>query len=121
MKKIFLVLGLILVIVVSTWMFFVSPEFTKPDNPEGKTIYYTQITGPGFKDNERYDYEVTAYDENGKEKKLVFSAGKKLRKGAYIELYYTFFRRVTYWEEISFEELPKVVQQKYQKQEHGLK
>ncbi|MCR8980892.1 YxeA family protein [Brevibacillus laterosporus] len=116
MKKIFLVLGLIIVIMACLWMFFFSPEKLTPENPAGKTVYYTMITGPGVQDeNGRYDYELTAYNEEGTEKKLEFSAGKQLRKGAYVQLYYTLIRGVTYWEEVTFEKLPEAVQQQYQK------
>lgn len=114
MKKILLMLGIILVIGACVWMFFLTPGKLTPENPAGKTIYYAMITDPGVQDkNERYDYELTAYNEKGKEKKLEFSAGKPLRKGAYVELYYTRIRGVTYWEEVTFEELPEAVRQKY--------
>lgn len=56
---------------------------------------------------------MIAYDEKKKERGTKFSAGKKLREGAYIQLYYTMIRGVTYWEEVSFEELPEAVQQQY--------
>lgn len=76
MKKIWLVLGLIIVIVACLWMFFFTPEKLTPGNPAGKTVYYSMIIGPGVHDgNGRYDYELTAY--NGKERKrsLVFRLG----------------------------------------------
>lgn len=116
MKKILLVLGFIIVIGVCLLMFFFSPEKLTPDNSAGKTIYYTEITGPGVQGkNERYGYELTAYNEEGKGKKLSFSAGKQLREGAYVKLYYTLIRGVTHWEEVNFKELPKAVQQQYRK------
>ena len=49
-----------------------------------------------------------------RKEELSFSAGKKLREEAYIQLYYTMIRGVTYWEEVSFEEMPKAVQQQYE-------
>ncbi|MNH44648.1 hypothetical protein D3C79_1068760 [compost metagenome] len=64
--------------------------------------------------NGRYDYELAAYNAKGNEKKLSFSAGKQLRTGAYIQLYYTLIRGVTHWNEVTFEELPEAVQQQYQ-------
>jgi uncharacterized protein (TIGR01655 family) len=116
MKKILLVLGLLIVIGACLWIFFFTPEKLTPDNPKGKTVYYTMITDPGVQDeNGRYGYELTVYNEKGKEKILAFSAGKQLRKGAYVQLYNTLIRGVTHWEEISFEELPEAVQQEYQK------
>jgi uncharacterized protein (TIGR01655 family) len=116
MKKILLVLGLIIVIGACLLMFFFTPDKLTPENPAGKTVYYTMITGPGNKgENGRYGYELTAYNEKGKEKKLNFSTGKQLREGAYVQLYYTLIRGVTHWEEVTLEELPKAVQQQYQK------
>ncbi|MFS0612974.1 YxeA family protein [Lederbergia ruris] len=115
MKKILLILGLIIVAGVCLFMFFYNPDKLIPDNPAGKTIYYTMITGPGSQgDSERYNYELTAYNEEGEEKQLSFSAGKQLREGAYLQLYYTRIFGVRHWEEITFEELPKAVQQLYQ-------
>lgn len=115
MKKISLVLGLIIVIGACLWMFFFSPEKLTPENSAGKTIYYTMIIGLGVQDeNGRYNYELTSYNEKGKEKKLGFSAGKQLREGAYVQLYNTLIRGVTHWEEVTFEELPEAVQRQYQ-------
>jgi len=114
MKKILVLLGLLIVIVVCLWMFFLSGVRQAPDNPAGKTIYYTMIASSGSLDaNKRYDYEVIAYNERGKEKKLKFSASKELKEGAYIRLYYTVIRGVTSWQEVSFQELPDAVQEKY--------
>lgn len=114
MKKILLVLGFIIMLGACLWMFFFTPEKLTPDNPAGKTVYYTKITGSGVQgENSRYDYELIAYDEKKKKEKLSFSAGKKLREGAYVQLYYTMIRGVTYWKEVSFEELPEAVQQQY--------
>lgn len=116
MKKIWLILGLIIVIIACLWMFFFSPEKLTPDNSAGKSVYYTMVIGPGVQDdNGRYDYELSAYSEKGKEKKLGFSTGKQLRTGAYVQLYNTLIRGVTHWEEITFEELPEAVKQQYQK------
>ncbi|MBZ4224325.1 YxeA family protein [Bacillus wiedmannii] len=115
MKKILLVLGVIILIGACMWMFFFTPEKLTPENPAGKTVYYTKITGSSVQgQNGRYDYEVIAYDEEKKKEELSFSAEKKLRERAYIRLYYTMIRGVTYWEEVSFEELPKAVQQQYE-------
>lgn len=109
-KTVLAVLGLGVIIVASLWMFLFTPDKLTPENPAGKTVYYTIITGPGVQDmNGRFDYDLTAYNEKGKEKKLNFSAGKQLREGAYIQIYHTLIRGVTHWEEISFEKLPKAV------------
>ncbi|GIP19192.1 hypothetical protein J40TS1_48340 [Paenibacillus montaniterrae] len=114
-RTIFAILGLVVIIVASLWMFFFTPDKLTPENPAGKKIYYTVVAGQGVQDtNGRYGYELTAYNEKGKEKKLEFSAGKQLREGAYIQLYHTLLRGVTHWEEISFEDLPADVRQQLQ-------
>ena len=115
MKKIVLVLGFIIVSGICLGIFFYNPEKLTPGNSTGKTIYYTMIADPGVKgENGRYGYKLTVYTEDGKEKTLNFSARKQLKEGAYIQLYYTLIRGVTYWEEVTFEELPNAVQQQYQ-------
>lgn len=89
----------------------------RPDHPEGKTVYYTVITQEGVQDYKgRYDYELPAYDEQGNERTLEFSASKQLRQGAYLKLYHTPLRGVTYWEEVTFDQLPVAVQQKYKEE-----
>ncbi|GAA4831483.1 hypothetical protein GCM10023310_05860 [Paenibacillus vulneris] len=114
MKKLLLTLGIMLLIVVSLWMFFFTPDKLTPENPAGKTIYYTMVSGPGVQNmNGRYEYKLTVYTEKGKGKEMEFSAGKQLRNEAYVRLYHTLLRGVTYWEEVTFEELPEAVQQKY--------
>ncbi|WP_217558621.1 YxeA family protein [Paenibacillus sp. GbtcB18] len=115
MKKMLLVLGLMIVIGTCLWMFFFNPEKLNPETSAGKTIYYAMITGLGVQDeNGRYKYELTSYNEGGNEKKLGFSAGKQLGEGAYVQLYHTLIRGVTYWKEVTFAELPKAVQEQYQ-------
>jgi uncharacterized protein (TIGR01655 family) len=116
MKKIGLIWALIFVIVACLCMFFFSSKKLTPENPAGKTIFYTMVTSSGEQNNnERYVYEVIAYNEKGKEKKLSFSAGKPLRNGAYVELYHTLLRGVTHWKEVAYADLPETVKQKYQK------
>ncbi|MDQ0300379.1 uncharacterized protein (TIGR01655 family) [Salibacterium salarium] len=115
MKKILLIPGLIIVAGVCLSMIFYNPDKLEPENPAGKTIYYTEITGAGSQgESGRYNYELTAYDEKGEEKNLSFSAGKQLREGAYIQLYHALIRGITHWEEVTFEEMPDAVQEHYQ-------
>ncbi|MEM5593945.1 DUF1093 domain-containing protein [Niallia circulans] len=85
-EKILLMLGLVIIIGICLWMFFMNPEKLKPDNPAGKTVYYTMITGSGVQDdNERYDYVLAAFNEKGEEKNLSFPLGN---------LYHTGFREL---------------------------
>ncbi|MEZ0116412.1 UNVERIFIED_ORG: uncharacterized protein (TIGR01655 family) [Heyndrickxia coagulans] len=112
MKKILLVLTLIL----GNSLFLGACSSLEPDNPKGKTMYYTEITDTGKKDNDgRYEYKQNAYNEKGEEKKLEFSADKQLKKGAYIQLYYANFFGVRHWQEVTFKELPEAVQKSIQK------
>lgn len=116
MKKILLVVALIIIIFGCLLMLLMTPDKLIPDNPAGKTVYYTIVNDFGVEnEDKRYDYKLTAYNKKGKEKMLEFSAGKQLREGAYLQLYYTKLRGVTHWEEVTFEELPKTVQQLYTK------
>lgn len=85
-------------------------------NKTGADIYYTKITGAGEQiedkaDNSgetyiRYAYKLPAYDKNGDEKELEFTAGKQLREGAYLKVYYKESKGVTSYEEVTKKKLP---------------
>ncbi|MBE9916936.1 YxeA family protein [Paenibacillus donghaensis] len=109
MKKTLALFALVVVILTCLWLFFMDPDKLTPDNPAGKTTYYAIVNAePGGKDsNGRYDYELTGYTDRGKSKKLTFSTGKKLQNGAFLKLYSTYLRGVTYWEEVRPEQLPE--------------
>lgn len=117
MKKILLIGGLVLITIVSYSMFFFSPDRLTPENPAGKKIYYTVIHSEPkiLNDEERYEYHVVGYDKKGNEKDLHFTASKILKDGAYLELYTTTLRGVTYWQEIQYEQLPKKLQKIFSK------
>ncbi|KNF09050.1 hypothetical protein CLPU_4c00960 [Gottschalkia purinilytica] len=117
MKKITTVFSLLLVILAAFSIFFFNPRMLTPEDPTGKTIYYTMIESENVKlnDEKRYEYTLNSYDEKGNEKKLNFTASKQLREGAYLELYVATFRGVTYWQEVKYEELPEVIQEIYNK------
>jgi uncharacterized protein (TIGR01655 family) len=99
---------LIIVMVVAFFIFFFNPARLTPKNPEGKTCYYTMIVNDDIKlnDEEEYKYTLDAYNKNGKKKTLTFISNKQLREGAYLELFVTPFRGVTYWQEVQLDELP---------------
>jgi len=46
-----LVVGLIAVILVALSVFFFDPDRLTPENPEGKTIYYTMVINDDVKEN----------------------------------------------------------------------
>lgn len=112
-----LVAGLIVVILVALSVFFFDPDRLTPENPEGKTIYYTMVINDDVKENseKRYEYTLDAYTEKGENESLTFTSGKQLREGAYLELYVAPFRGVTYWQEVQFDELPERVRSIYEK------
>jgi len=110
-----LVASLIIIILVAFSVFFFNPERLTPENPEGKTIYYTMIINDDIKANsqKRYEYTLDAYNEKGEYKTLTFTSSRQLREGAYLELYVAPFRGVTYWQEVQFDELPEQVRSIY--------
>ncbi|AJQ61645.1 DUF1093 domain-containing protein [Bacillus thuringiensis] len=90
-------------------------------NRMGKDEYYVQITvdgkefdskasdGQKFKD---YEYKLTGFDKDGKEKELEFTAQKNLRKEAFLRVYNSDKKGVTAWEEVKKDELPAKVKEK---------
>lgn len=62
---------------------------------------------------ERYGYRTVSVDEEGKEEEVEFEAHKVLREGAYLKLYLDKHRSVTSYDEVTWEELPKAVQEKW--------
>ncbi|AZK47300.1 YxeA family protein [Paenibacillus lentus] len=114
MKRILIVVGLFIIMISAFIFFFYSPAKLTPENPSGKTIYYTMVQNNNVKtENNRYSYNLDSYNKKGSKKNLSFSASKELREGAYLELYTTTFRGVTYWQEIQFEDLPVAVKEIY--------
>lgn len=82
------------------------------------STYYTQIDnskmeGLSATDSMKYEYTLTAYDEKGKEKEVIFKTSRELREGAYLKLEVMLTRGVLNWEEVQFEEMPKEVREKY--------
>lgn len=115
MKKILGIVVLIVLIVFAFVHLFLNPKRLIPEDPEGKTVYYTQINNNEVKKNndDRYEYSLPSYNKKGKEKKLSFTASKKLREEAYLKLYETRFRGITYWQEVQYEELPEAIKKIY--------
>lgn len=63
-----------------------------------------QSTGRGGA--EAWEYTLDAYDEGSGHRQLTFTAGKRLRDGAYLELGYMPVREVVSWEEVKPEQVP---------------
>ena len=79
-----------------------------------KTAYYVQIDNTKIEqvstsDDMKYEYKLTAYNKNGKEKEVKFKTSRELREGAYLELDVMVTRGVIDWREVQQEELPDKV------------
>ena len=76
-----------------------------------KEQYYTQIDNTKIEeisstDDMKYQYTLTAYNKNGKEKEVQFKTSRELREDAYLELDIMQMRGVVNWREVQVEELP---------------
>ena len=79
-----------------------------------KESYYTQIDNTKIEevsgtDDMKYQYTLTAYNKNGKEKEIQFKTSRELREGAYLELEVMQMRGVVNWREVQEDDLPKDV------------
>ncbi len=85
----------------------------------GKTIYYTQIDNTQIKEitnsDMSYEYTLDCYQENGRKKSVIFKTSRALRGNAFLKIEYMEITGVHSWEEVQYDELPKKVQDKYNK------
>ncbi|EPC8408975.1 YxeA family protein [Bacillus thuringiensis] len=91
-------------------------------NRMGKDEYYVQITMDGKEGvsksmdgkvmGKEYEYTLSGFDKEGKEKELQFIAQKNLRKEAFLRVYHSDKKGVTAWEEVQEDELPKKAKEK---------
>ncbi len=83
------------------------------------TIYYTQIDNTKIQEitgsDMKYEYTIDCYKENGKKKTLKFKTSRELREDAYLKIESMEVTGVHSWEEVQYDELPKMVQEKYSK------
>lgn len=91
------IIGLLVIVLGAFSVFFLDSARLAPDHPKGKTSYYTMIINDevNIKQNERYEYRLDAYNTKGQVKTLSFTSSK---------------RRVTYFQEVQYNELPNRVQ-----------
>ncbi len=82
--------------------------------------YYTCVDNSKIKKLENissqdmpFEYSLTAYDEKGKMKTFSFKTARELREGAYLSLDIRVLG-VHSWKEVTYEEMPKNVQAKYE-------
>jgi uncharacterized protein (TIGR01655 family) len=59
-----------------------------------------------------WEYTLDAYDEGGGHRQLTFTAGKRLRDGAYLRLGYMPVRGVVSWEEVQPEQVPDAARER---------
>ncbi|PET92524.1 hypothetical protein CN941_30895 [Bacillus cereus] len=91
-------------------------------NRMGKDEYYVQIKVDGKEGvsksmdgkvmGKEYEYTLSGFDKEGKEKELEFMAQKNLRKEAFLRVYHSEKKGVTAWEEVQEDELPKKAKEK---------
>ncbi|HAM80958.1 YxeA family protein [Ornithinibacillus bavariensis] len=117
MKKSMIVIGIIVVIIVAGAFFMQNVNL----NRFGADEYYTQINGKGNKMEEKmsdgtiyinYEYELPAYNKDGEQKTLTFTANKQLRENAYLLLFVKDGKGVTSYQEVTAKELPEKVAEK---------
>lgn len=117
MKKGYFGIGALLVLFVVALLVLMNVDF----NRINKDHYYLQITKDGEVEEYKLDsgeigktywYELPSYNEDGNEQTLKFSAQKNLRKGAYLKLYVQDGKKVTSYNEVQFDEIPKKAQEK---------
>lgn len=105
MKKLFIVLGSLIGILVIGLIFLATVDF----NRLGKENMYVHITQDGQVEEERLDsgeifkrywYTLDAVEEDGEITTVEFSANKNLRVGAYLKLYVKNDVEVTSYDEV---------------------
>ena len=87
-------------------------------NRIGADQYYVQIKGKGQQHIDKadsgekfvfYEYTLPAFNKDGEEKKLTFTANKQLREDAYLCVYVKDETKVTSYNEVKKGELPEKV------------
>lgn len=91
----------------------------------GSDAYYTQIDNTQLEQVSSrggmfdlhgglpYSYTLLAYNEKGKEKKITFGTVRALKEDAFLCLTVMPVRNVLEWSEVSYDQLPEVVQDHY--------
>ncbi|MDR9856853.1 YxeA family protein [Paenibacillus sp. VCA1] len=116
MKKGIIALVVVVIVLVGFVVFIQNVNV----NRLGAQQYYVQITQDGKKMEDKsdsgqkyvyYEYTLKGFDSNGKEKDLTFTAGKELRKNAYLRIYVK-GNEVSSYQEVQASELPEQAKQK---------
>ncbi len=80
--------------------------------------YFTQIDNDKIEQNNshddmKYTYTLDCYNDKGKRKKLSFKTSRELKNQAFLKLKVIPVSGVNNWEEVTYDELPDKVQEKY--------
>lgn len=86
-------------------------------NSDNASIWYAQVNDAVAQeksdgDEELWEYTLNAYNDGGASRQLTFTAGKRLRDGAYLKLAYLPVREVISWEEVQPDQLPQAVRER---------
>ncbi|WP_430131933.1 YxeA family protein [Paenibacillus lautus] len=89
-------------------MIFMSTVPLTSNHLTSRNIYYTIVDRAfhSIGNNDSYIYVMVGYTKEGKAKELSFSTSKPIPNGAYLRLYVSIIRGVTYWEEVTVDEMP---------------
>lgn len=85
-----------------------SPRWTQVDNERFETLQDSDM---------QYQYRLESYDADGAGEESTFKTERMLRDSAFLRLETLPFRGVVSWEEVSYDELPATVQEKYERPE----
>ncbi|MFO1442219.1 YxeA family protein [Bacillus sp. Bva_UNVM-123] len=118
MKKMIISCLIIVAILLSGLVILQKVNF----NRLGADEFYTQIIGEGKKIDDkfdngekfvRYEYNLPAFDKEGKQKIFTFTSNKQLRENAYLILFVKDEKGVTSYQEVAEKELPEEVSGKF--------
>ena len=98
-----LTLWFIIIIIAMVGLFYLT-FFT--DSTWYIQIDNTRLTDVTPRGGMYYRYELTAWNESGRERKLTFETSRILRDGAYLRVNVAPLRGVTDWTEIEADEVP---------------
>lgn len=115
MKKFLIVVGVLFALGIVGVFTFTKIDF----NRMNANNYYLQITEDGVPHENKlddgsvmtsYSYKLDATNEDGKTISLEFTAQKELRQDAYLKMYVKEGDRVSSYDEVKLEEIPKKAQ-----------
>ena len=80
--------------------------------------WYTQIDNSRVRqinqsDGMNFEYTLSCFDSDGRQRDISFKTERELREGAYIMLSVQPLRGVTAWEEVLWDELPDAVREHF--------